>query len=99
MLLLYLIFSVKNYRLRICKQIALQIFGSNLRTNIFKTNYLRNVCRPALSTVSSYIRQMPQANRMYSRIECSVSWTHVSSDIFEWHNKHYIVTTDSYSVD
>ena len=26
-----------------------------------------------------------------------MGWTHVSSDIFEWHNKHYIVTTDSYS--
>ena len=27
----------------------------------------------------------------------TLPWTHVSSDIFEWHNKHYIVTTDSYS--
>ena len=46
MLLLYLIFSVRNCRLRICKQIALQMFGSNLRTNTFETNYLRNLhCR------------------------------------------------------
>ena len=27
----------------------------------------------------------------------TLPWTHVSSDIFEWYNKHYIVTTDSYS--
>ena len=33
---LYLIFLVKNCRLSTCKQIALQMFGSNLRTKYLK---------------------------------------------------------------
>ena len=75
MLLLYLIFLVRNCRLRICKQIALQMFGSNLRTNIFETNYLHNLSRPALIVISIVLNSSDDLSIicMYSSIECSVS--------------------------